>query len=203
MRHLNNWIDAYCDYTNDTESHPMFNRWVAFSVISAALRKKVKFELGRIKIYPNLYVVLVAEPGVARKSQAISYGKGIMKAIPDIYVASDAVTREALLEECAQVATDSILPTGTILRHSSLTICSTEFETFLGQKNDNTKMLVLLTEFFDCGDEEFKYRTKTQGETVVPSVFLSILGATTPESLASSLPVIAIGGEVGSYHVVP
>ena len=198
MRHLNNWVDAYCDYTHDTESHPMFNRWVAFSVISAALRKKVKFELGRIKIYPNLYVVLVAEPGVARKSQAISYGKGIMKAIPDINVASDAVTREALLEECAQVATDSILPTGTILRHSSLTICSTEFETFLGQKNDNTKMLVLLTEFFDCGDEEFKYRTKTQGETVVPSVFLSILGATTPESLASSLPVIAIGGGLTS-----
>jgi hypothetical protein len=176
----------------------MFNKWVACSVISAALRKKVKFNLGRIKIYPNLYVVLVAEPGVARKSQAISYGKGVMKGIQEINVASDAVTREALLEECAAAVTDDILPSGQILRHSSLTICSTEFETFLGQKNDNTKMLVLLTEFFDCGDEPFKYRTKTQGETVVPSVFLSILGATTPESLASSLPVIAIGGGLTS-----
>lgn len=45
---------------------------------------------------------------------------------------------------------------------------------------------------------KFKYRTKTQGETVVPNVFLSILGATTPESLASSLPVIAIGGGLTS-----
>lgn len=198
MRNLNNWIDAYCEYTADTESHPMFNKWVGASVISAALRKKVKFDLGRIKIYPNLYVVLVAEPGVARKSQAISYGKGVMKGIQEINIASDAITREALLEECSGAVTDDILPSGQILRHSSLTICSTEFETFLGQKNDNTKMLVLLTEFFDCGDEPFKYRTKTQGETVVPSVFLSILGATTPESLASSLPVIAIGGGLTS-----
>lgn len=198
MRDTKNWIDSYCAYTSDTESHPLFNKWVACSIISAALRKKVRFDLGRIKIYPNLYVVLVAEPGVARKSQAISYGKGIMSAVTEINTASDAVTREALLEECSTVATDSILPSGGILRHSSLTICSTEFETFLGQKNDNTKMLVLLTEFFDCGDAEFKYRTKTQGETVVPSVYLSILGATTPESLASSLPVIAIGGGLTS-----
>ena len=198
MRKLTNWIDAYCEYTFDTESHPMFNKWVACSLISAALRKKVKFELGRIKIYPNLYIVLVAEPGVARKSQAISYWKGILNAVSDIHTASDAVTREALLEECASVAQDDTLPGGAILRHSSLAIVSTEFETFLGQKNDNTKMLVLLTEFFDCGDEPFKYRTKTQGETIVPSIYLSILGATTPESLASSLPVIAIGGGLTS-----
>ena len=198
MRNLTHWIDAYCEYTADTESHTLFNKWVGASIISAALRKKARFELGRIKIYPNLYVVLVAEPGVARKSQAISYGKGIMNSISEINIASDAVTREALLEECAAAAYDDILPSGKILRHSSVTICSTEFETFLGQKNDNTKMLVLLTEFFDCGDEPFKYRTKTQGETVVPSVYLSILGATTPESLASSLPVIAIGGGLTS-----
>lgn len=198
MRALKDWIKAYCEYTADTESHPLFNKWVAYSVISAALRKKVKFELGRIAIYPNLYVVLVAEPGVARKSQAISYGKGVMRQIPDIHTTPDAVTREALLEEFAAVAVDDALPSGDILRHASLSIVSTEFETFLGQKADNTKMLVLLTEFFDCGDEPFKYRTKTRGETVVPSLYLSILGATTPESLASSLPVIAIGGGLTS-----
>ena len=198
MRALKDWIKSYCEYTHDTESHPLFNKWVAYSIISAALRKKVRFELGRIPIYPNLYVVLVAEPGVARKSQAISYGKGIMRSIPDIHVTPDAVTREALLEEFAAVAVDDTLPSGDILRHASLSIVSTEFETFLGQKAENTKMLVLLTEFFDCGDEPFKYRTKTRGETIVPSLYLSILGATTPESLASSLPVIAIGGGLTS-----
>lgn len=198
MRALKDWIKAYCDYTNDTESHPLFNKWVGYSIISAALRKKVKFELGRISIYPNLYVVLVAEPGVARKSQAISYGRGIMRQIPDIRVTPDAITREALLEEFSNVTVDDALPSGDILRHSSLSIVSTEFETFLGQKAENTKMLVLLTEFFDCGDEIFKYRTKTKGETSIPSLYLSILGATTPESLASSLPVIAIGGGLTS-----
>ena len=198
MRVLENWIDTFCEYTEDTESHPLFNKWVAYSVISMALRKKVKFELGRISIFPNLYVVLIAEPGVARKSQAISYAKPIIKAVPDIHLTADAITREALLEEFEAVATDDPLPNGDILRHASLSIVSSEFETFLGQKVDNTRMLVLLTEFFDCGEEPFHYKTKNRGEVSIPSVYLSMLGATTPESLASSLPTLAIGGGLTS-----
>ena len=85
-----------------------------------------------------------------------------------------------------------------MFKHSSLSIISTEFESFLGQKTENAKMLVLLTDLFDCSEAPWKYRTKNSGNTTIPSVYLNLLGATTPESLATALPSQAIGGGLTS-----
>jgi len=198
IRKLSNWLDAYAEYTEETESAPAFHRWVSLSLISAVLRKKVWLELGRIKVYPNMYVVLVAEPGIARKSQAISYGVDLLNEVPDIVLSADAVTKEAMLQDLEAGAKDTIMPDGTNLRHASLSIISKEFESFLGQRGENTKMLVLLTDLFDCSEVPWKYRTKNSGSSTIPSVFLGILGATTPDSLASCLPPSAIGGGLTS-----
>ena len=90
------------------------------------------------------------------------------------------------------------MPDGTTFRHSSLSIVSKEFESFLGQKKENTKMLVLLTDLFDCQELPWKYRTKHSGTNIIPSVFINLLAATTPDSLASSLPPTAVGGGLTS-----
>lgn len=198
IRKLANWLDAYAEYTEETESAPMFHRWVSMSMISAVLRKKVWLSLGRIKVFPNMYVVLVAEPGIARKSQAISYGVDLLNEVPGIVLSADAVTKEAMLQDLEAGAVDEVLPNGTNFRHASLSIISKEFESFLGQRGENTKMLVLLTDLFDCQEVPWKYRTKNSGSNSIPSVFLNILGATTPDSLASCLPPSAIGGGLTS-----
>ena len=198
IRKLSNWLDAYAEYTEETESAPMFHRWVSLSMISAVLRKKVWLSLGRIKVFPNMYIVLVAEPGIARKSQAISYGVDLLNEVPGIVLSADAVTKEAMLQDLEAGAVDEVLPNGTNFRHASLNIISKEFESFLGQRGENTKMLVLLTDLFDCQEVPWKYRTKNSGSNTIPSVFLNILGATTPDSLASCLPPSAIGGGLTS-----
>jgi len=182
----------------NTEPAAIFDKWTAYSIIAAALRKKASLSLGRINIYPNLYVVFVAEPGLARKSQAINNGMKLMNEVPDIICCADAVTKEALLDDLEGSATDELMPDGTTLRHSSLNVISKEFESFLGQKKENTKMLVLLTDLFDSQEIPWKYRTKQSGSNVIPSVFINLLGATTPDSLASSLPPTAVGGGLTS-----
>lgn len=195
---LANWLDSYMEFTRNTESATIFHAWVARSVLSAVLRKKISMALGRISIYPNIYVVLVSEPGIARKSQAITYGSGLLHHITDVRTSADAITKEALIQELTAAGMDDMQTDGTMLRSSNMTIMSKEFETFLGQKKENTKMIVLLTDLFDAQELPWKYQTKTGGVHEVPSVYLSLLGATTPESLASSLPVQAIGGGLTS-----
>jgi hypothetical protein len=59
-------------------------------------------------------------------------------------------------------------------------------------------MVVLLTDLYDSKEIPWKYRTKNSGSNVIPSPFLNILAGTTPESLAASFPVSAIGGGLGS-----
>ena len=91
----------------------------------------------------------------------------------------------------------SLMPDGTAMEHCSMSIISKEFESFLGQKKENTKMLVFLTDIFDAPDR-WEYRTKNSGDDETVAAYVNLLAATTPDSIASSLPVQAIGGGLTS-----
>ena len=86
----NNWLDSYLRLMENTEPARLFDKWVGYSVIASALRRKVSLQLGRLVYYPNIYVVLVAESGVARKTQAIKYGVNFLNTIPDIRLSADS-----------------------------------------------------------------------------------------------------------------
>jgi len=202
-RRLPDWMEGYYSYVANTESPRLFHKWTAFSVIAGALQKKVWFNFGRIKIYPNLFVVLVSEPGISRKTQAISFGEEIVAEVSGIHRSADAITPQAMLEDLETAKEDEQMRDGSTFIHNSLYIISGEFESFLGQKGDNQKMIVLLTDLFDCKTRPYKYRTKHSGSNVIESPFLNLLAATTPESLASCLPARAIGGGLTSRILFP
>ena len=193
-RRLSNWIESYLQYTSGTESAKIFHKWTAISIIAGALGKKIWFNFGRIRVHPNLFIVFVAEPGIARKTQAINFGEEIVAEIPSIIRSADAITPQAMLEDLELARQEEQLPDGTTFEHNSLYIISGEFESFLGQKGDNQKMVVLLTDLFDCKNRPYRYRTKSSGSNVISSVFLNLLAATTPVSLAEAFPARAIGG---------
>ena len=196
-RNFSNWGDAYKEYTLDTESAPIFHKWVCFSAVASVLVRKVWLEIGRLKIYSNLYVVLTAEPGVARKTQAINYMTPLLHEIAGVKMSADAITKEALTMDIAAAMDSFQCPNGDIVEHCSLSIISKEFESFLGQKKDNTKMLVFLTDIFDAPDK-WEYKTKGSGEDSAVAAYINLLAATTPGSIASSLPIQAIGGGLTS-----
>lgn len=193
-RRLKNWLESYLEYTFETEPAKQFHIWTGLSTIASALRKKIWFRFGRIRIHPNLFVVLVSEPGVARKTQAITYGEEIVHEVSAIVTSADCITPQAMLEDLETSKAEEVMSDNTTLIHNSLSIISSEFESFLGQKKDNTKMLVLLTDLYDCKIRPYRYRTKGAGTNVIASPFLTLEAGTTPESLASCLPPISIGG---------
>ncbi len=196
-RHLKNWLTSYVELMSETEPAKMFDIWTAYSVVSAALRRKVSLQLGRLVYYPNIYVVFVAEPGVARKTQAIKYGTDFLNTIPDIKLSADSTTKQAMADDMENAGLDELLPSGEPLRHSSLNVISKEFESFIGQKKENTSMLVALTDLYDC-PEQWTGRTRHSGDVKIIRPWLNLLAATTPDSLASSLPASAVGGGLTS-----
>lgn len=198
MRLCSDWIETFCEYVVDTETPRIFAKWSAIATIAGALRKKCWFQLGRHKTYPNLYIILVAPPG-GRKSVSLNYAKELLiEGIPDVVISSESNTRESLLQDLELSATDAIMPDKTSFRYSALTVMSKEFEIFLGQKKENAKMIVTLTDLYDCTDAVWKHRTKHSGNSTIPNVYLNLAGCTTPSSLASSFPTDAIGGGLTS-----
>jgi len=196
-RHLKNWHDSYIKLQENTEPAKIFDIWTGYSVIAAALRRKAYLQLGRLVYYPNLYAVLVADPGIARKTQAIKYGVQFLNTIPEIVTCADSSTKEAMTDDMENSALDELMENGEQLRHSSLNIISKEFESFLGQKKENTRMLVALTDLFDCPDD-WGSRTRHGPSNKIVRPWLNLLAATTPDSLASCLPASAIGGGLTS-----
>jgi len=74
--------------------------------------------------------------------------------------------------------------------HASLTIFSKELTVFLGYQNK--ELMINLTDWYDC-DDDWEYKTKTQGVDTIKGVWVNLYGASTPELTSSSLPQDAIG----------
>ena len=197
-RQNKDWIEAYLEYTFNSEPPHMYHVWSAISVISAVLQRKCAFPWGNLTFYPNMYVVLVGPSGKARKGTAMNFALGFLEDI-GVHLAAESTTREALIRALADAKDDMIDPNiGESTMHSSLTIFSPELTVFLGYQNH--QLLSDLTDWYDCR-RKWIYRTKLSGTDTIEGVYVSLLGATTPELIRTSLPMDAIGGGLTSRIV--
>jgi len=194
-RRVKDWISSYLKYTEKSEPPLTFKLWTAISVIAAALQRKCCLRWGSLDFYPNLYIVLVAPSGKARKGTAMTPGLRLLRKV-GVKLAANATTREALIRDLRMSNLSEIDPsTGSIDIHASLTIFSKELTVFLGYQN--RELMTNLTDWYDC-DDDWEYRTKTQGIDTIKGVWVNLIGATTPDLIASSLPQDAIGSGLTS-----
>lgn len=190
-RLLPDWLDGYLEYTKETEPPLSYHIWTALSVISGALQRKVHFNWGHSKIYPNMYVILIGPSGQTRKGEALNIGRGFVDDL-GIPTVSQSIIREALVRSIGNSLNSFSDPdTGKMEWHCSSMCISDELSVFLGQKH--IKFLADLTDWYDSRDV-WTYETKHQGTDRLMGVCLNLLGATAPDWLPSILPQEAVGG---------
>jgi len=198
-RLVEDWLDGWLQYMEHTEPPIMYHLWTGISMISSALQRKCFLPWGMLTFYPNMYIVLVGPSGRARKGTAMSPGQKMLREIPTIKLASEAITREALIRELANSKDTTPHPdTGAISLHASLTVFSKELTVFLGY--DNKQLMSDLTDWYDC-DDHWTYRTKNMGTDEIMGVWVTLFGATTPDLIQTALPMDAIGGGLTSRIV--
>lgn len=197
-RHLPDWVEGFMKFTENSEPPETFRLWTAISVVAAALQRKCCLHWGSLDFYPNLYVVLVAPSGKARKGTAMTPGLKLLRSI-GVKLAANATTREALIRDLKMSNLSEIDPsTGAVDIHASLTVFSKELTVFLGYQN--RELMSNLTDWYDC-DDDWEYRTKTQGVDDVKGVWLNLIGATTPDLIQASMSLDAIGGGLTSRMI--
>lgn len=198
MRQLDNWLDAYLEYTDNQEAPTLYHKWCAVHVVAAVLQRKCFLNWGYITFYPNFYIVLVGPAGKCRKGTAMGPAYHMLREL-GIKMAAEAITREALIRELKQSNGTQVDPvTGKMYLHSSLSIFSPELVVFLG--HNNQQLISDLTDWFDCRDR-WTYRTKNMGTDDIVGVWVNLLGATTPDLLQTTLPLNAIGGGLTSRMI--
>lgn len=197
-RRLKDWLESYLIYTNNSEPPELFHIWTAISTVAAALERKCVMYWGPLRFYPNMYIVIVAPSGKARKGTAMSYGKDLLSQL-GVHMAAESITREALVREINSSFNTEIKDNNEMIHHSSLTIYAPELVVFLGYNQQ--QLMMDLTDWYDCGhgpEGKWTYRTKTQGTDELIGVWVNLFGATTPDLLRSSLSMDAIGGGLTS-----
>lgn len=195
VRACEDWLLSYGKLTDKQESPAMFHFYCAFFALSAALGRKVWLNRGFYKLYPNLYVVLVAGSGRCRKSAAIGITERLLiEGIDEIPLIAQKITPEALLK--------SLSETCELTGRSEAVVIAEELGVFLGSDINNLPLIQLLTKLYNC-ENKMTYQTLGRGKEVCENSHCCLLGGTTPEWMRTSLPKTAIeGGFTGRFLFV-
>lgn len=169
-----NWLQAYQEYTKESESPTSYHLFCGLSALASAVRRNVWLDQGLFVVYPNLYVVLVGPSGKVRKSTSIRLARKLLYAVDEVNMGPDSVTREELIQQMAQ--------------DPEMTLHSTELSSLI--EPSGIKMIQFLTDIFDCewNPKGWRYATKGSGRDTVERPVLNLLGATTPSWISDGLP---------------
>lgn len=192
-RKLDNWIQSYLQYTQDSQSPLQFHFWTAVSTIAGALRRHVFFDQVLFKWHPNFYIVFVAKPGVANKSTTIDVGMRLLSKIEGVFFGPESVTWQALVQQLA--SSRSIVDYGNNtdpIPQCAITLSVGEFGTFFNAKDH--VMTDHLTSLWDCKLGRFTKKTKTSGEDQIDNPFINLISGTTPDWIQSNFTEYMIGG---------
>lgn len=197
-RLLQDWLQGYLDYTATQESPESLHLWTALSVISSALRRRVFIEHEYYKIYPNTYVILVAESARVRKSTAMDLGRDILlDACPDIKIMRDSMTSQGLIKALNK-KTNIVDGNGQIKEEmrSDVSIFADEVANlFSYDKIRAAQMVIFLTRSYSC-PAIYDHTTARDSTVRLHNLYPVFLGGTDPHNL-KVLPPDAIGGLTG------
>ena len=181
------------DFTAASQSPTQFRLWSGIAMIAAALERRVWARSGKYVTYPNLYVMLVANPGIGK--QVIEEARGVFQHIrmPNttnnaFKVASDSATRASLIDELARSKTTFQVTGGDPpLVHSSMAVFSEEFRVLLPAYDQD--FISRLDKLYNGGDKhDESRRTGTQREVKIENPLLNLLAGAQPAYLADTFP---------------
>lgn len=176
----------------DLPSADIFINFDFYFMVSSALSRRCWLGQGDLyRIYPNLYIVCVSDPGLGKSLPARNVGI-ILSSLVDtkfdkaqnkmvemklLNLGPDAITYEKLILRAA-ASTDSVkLPTGKIYRYAATTFCLGEELGML--LSDNTrKVVAFLMQAYDC--HKFEGDTIKHGVKIIDNICINFLGCTTP-----------------------
>lgn len=188
-RHYKDWLKAYLSYAEKISETPVeMLYWAGVSAIAGALQRRVFIDQRRFQLYPNFFIVFVADPGIIQKSTTINTAIKLLTKVPNIVVAPDATTWEGFIkfmEDNHQ--SDNAFDANNFgqdqHKSSAITISASELSVFLDPTNK--PMLSALTKLWDCEDVFVKL-TKFSGTEHIEKPCLNLIGGTTPAWMRES-----------------
>lgn len=204
------FISDFTYATRGMEACTLFSIWGALFGVSSALQRRAYFQFGSVgNMYPNLYIIFIARPGMAKKTTAVLMASKILRNVAGLFTENDEkelysipilegkATPESMFElmtpKTIQVFDDDVGVPEQVRLGSRLVVIADELSAFLGKQKYNTGLVDRLTTLYDCKDHDMAYTKKDKAQ-MLENIFFNFCAGTTPDSFMDSIPVEAKGG---------
>lgn len=205
-------LDLYFQYTKETEPPTIYNRWCIISGIAALLGRNFYFQHGHFTVYPNLYCVLIGDPGT-RKSTAIRLVRRLITSSGYSSIAADRTSKEKFLldlqgetEDLGDIGSSESRRRSAYDRTTAenlwgsnevndtgpheLYATADELNEFIGTNNiDFCRMLGQLWDY----EGVYKSRIKNGRSVAISEPTINILGGITSQDFALTFPPALLG----------
>lgn len=196
MRRSQDFIGNYLRYTSEHEAPNSFHFWTAVAIIAGALRRGVWMDRGYYRLYPNLYVMFIAQSAKLRKTTAQRIGVDLLREVEGVHLINEKITPEGLINELDRT---TVMDGDRIVKDGSAFVWAPEASVFIGSDPASAEKLVsFLTSIYDSPDR-WDAITKTQGSANLQNVCVTCLLASAPTWL-KVIPQEAVeAGFIGRY----
>lgn len=199
------WIKDYIDFAYPLSEAPIqFHIGTSLILVGATCKRNVYLPFGAINIYPNLYILIIAKSGIARKSTALSPAFNILYKISPESIMGNITSLEAFYDSF------SVNPHQIIIHG--------EFKTFIEncKRKYGQGLMTEVTNLWDCPPcLKVNLKNVSEEKRYISEPSLCLLGATTFDWLQLEevdieggffgrfLPIVAPTGRNNRYIAIP
>lgn len=190
------WLDTYLRFTKCSEAPEVYHYWVALTIISAVLKRRVYKDRGHFETFPNLYTFLVGPSGT-RKSAAIKIGGSLLEgkrgragAQDPPHLVKSFRTPELFISELATYCNQN-QPAET-----PFLIMADEAASFFRRAKYAVDMIPILIKFYDCETDDSGTIARSIEEVKDP--YGTMLCGVIPEILVDIMPRESAAGGFAS-----
>jgi hypothetical protein len=161
-------------------------KWSAISAVAGALERKIWVRMNRMNLYPNMYILLIAEPGIG-KTVSASQAEILWRGLEEHHVAPTNATKAALIDVLAESQRKIIMPTQSpdFDTFHALNIMAGEFGAFIPMWDN--EFIQTLTTLWDGGHYSERKRTGAL-KIDIPRPLLNMLACATPDFMNNFMP---------------
>ena len=182
---------SYFSNSEDERSPEVYRLWSAIGMLSSSLERRVKIMTGRWSTFPNLFIMLVGEPGVGKG--IISSAESMLRATtaresktPAFWLAPTNSTKASLVDSLEKSTRTINLPDGTTYTSAPLMQCIEEFGALMG-KHD-MELISLFNILYNAAEVYEERRRVGDRHVLVENPILNFLGGVQPAILGSLFP---------------
>lgn len=191
------FVDHFKEHTKHYESPSSFWQWSSYTAIAGALRDNCYRRMGDLKLYPNIYTLLLADSAVHRKGQPVQLCERLVKATNSTKVISGRSSIQGILDELSRGETDKA--TGKIHAGGSALFSAQELSAGIVGDPEAIK---IMTDIYDFRDE-YTSRLRGSGVFRIKNVCFSMMAASNAELLLDIYDTKALfGGLLGRTFLV-